>query len=274
MKLVLKSVVVEYDRGLPSARRGLSDVSLAVEVGEAVAVIGPTGSGKTTMLEVMAGLTRATSGSVELVGGGSGATLRSSVGLVYQFPEFQFFEATVYEDVAFGPRKLGLPEEDAALRVEDALRRAGLRPEDFTGRAPLSLSAGEKRRVAIACILVLGRPFLLLDEPTAGLDPDSRLRIGELISSEVRAGRGVIVVSHDLELVDLVAERVVVMCAGSIGADGDAREVFSDPDALEGFGLASPLRFSLVGQVRRRSPGLADELEKLLIDGNARTDPA
>jgi energy-coupling factor transporter ATP-binding protein EcfA2 len=262
MMIRLRSVVLEYDRGLPSAKRALDGVDLDVGAGQSVALIGPTGSGKTSLLEVMAGLTRPTSG-VAAANGADG--LRDLAGLVYQFPESQFFEETVFDDVAFGPRRQGLPPVEVESRVSEALDRAGLALDRFAPRSPLSLSAGEKRRAAIACILALGRPFLLLDEPTAGLDPLTRGRIAELIVSEAAAGRAVVTVTHDLELADRVAGRTVAMARGRIVADRPTGGLFRDAALLAELGLEPPARYALVEALRTRLPAEAARVESLVL---------
>jgi energy-coupling factor transporter ATP-binding protein EcfA2 len=261
----LRSVVLEYDGGLPTATAALGGVDLDVHAGECLAVIGPTGSGKTSLLEVVAGLTRPTAGEAAADGAAGPDGLKALAGLVYQFPESQFFEDTVADDVAFGPRRQGLPEHDVDERVWTALDRAGLPPDRFALRSPLSLSAGEKRRAAIACILALARPFLLLDEPTAGLDPLTRERIAELIMSEAALGRGVVVVTHDLELADRVAGRTVAMYGGRIVADRPTGEVFSDGRLLRELCLEPPARYALVEAVRSRIPAEAAKIERLLL---------
>ena len=264
MKIVLRDVTLRYDVGLPSATTALSSVGLVVEQAECVAVIGPTGSGKTTLLEVMAGLATPTSGAATIEPAGAGRGLRDIVGLAYQFPESQFFEETVFADVAFGPARQGLTEPEARVRVEEALTRAGLPAERFGERMPLSLSAGEKRRAAIAGILALSRPFLLLDEPTAGLDPTTAERIAELVRSEVRAGRGVVVVTHDLEFVEAVASRTVVMGHGAVLADRTTTEAFSDAALLEGLGLEPPPRYVLMDRLRRLQHPEFDRISRVL----------
>jgi energy-coupling factor transport system ATP-binding protein len=268
------SLVVEYDRGLPTATTALRGVDLSIEQGECVAVIGATGSGKTTLLEAMAGLASPTAGSVGIETSENGVTLKSAVGLVYQFPECQFFEETVYDDVAFGPRRQGLGEQEVGERVSDALTRAGLAAEDFAERNPLSLSAGEKRRAAIACILALRRPFLLLDEPSAGLDPVTRDRIAELIENEAAAGRGLVIVTHDLELADRVAHRVVVLRAGEVAADRATASVFSDTALIDALGLDPPPAYALVRRLREIEPAMADAVADLVLSaGRAHGGP-
>ena len=264
MRIVLRDVTVRYDTGLPSATTALSGVGLVVEQGECVAVIGPTGSGKTTLLEVMAGLTAPTSGVATIEPAGAARGLRDAVGLAYQFPESQFFEETVFADVAFGPARQGLAESEIRIRVEEALSRAGLPDDKFGGRMPLSLSAGEKRRAAIAGILALSRPFLLLDEPTAGLDPSTAERIGDLVRNEVRTGRGVVVVTHDLEFVEAVAARTVVIGDGAVLADRTTAGALADASLLEGLGLEPPPRHALMDRLRRLSHPEFDRISLVL----------
>ena len=266
MRIVLENVSVEYDGGLPAPRSALRDVNLALDEGECLAIVGPTGAGKTSLLEVAAGLLAPTRGRASLAPPAQPATLRSSVGLVYQFPEAQFFEETVYDDVAFGPRKQGLSESEVEVRVVAALRRAGLPPDAFASRPPGTLSAGEKRRAAIAGILALDRPFLFLDEPTAGLDPATREGVVCLLSRE-RERRGIAVVTHDLELVDRVAERMVVLSDGAVIADGDTRGLLSDVPFLERVGLDPPARYVLLERLRQCAPSEARKVERLLLPG-------
>jgi energy-coupling factor transport system ATP-binding protein len=264
-RIVLRGVGVVYDAGLPSAAKALDGVDLVVEAGESLAVIGPTGSGKTTLLEVLAGLTRPTSGSAAVEPSPPGATLQSLVGLAYQFPELQFFEETVYDDVAFGPRRQGLSDEAVRARTDDALSRAGLSPHEFARRPPHSLSEGEKRRAAIACILALGRPFLLLDEPTAGLDPLARRRVADLMRGELDAGHAVVLVTHDLELAEELATRVAVLAVGRIHTTGAPDSVFRAVGSLESLGLTPPLRYVLPERLRSRRPSEVERVERILF---------
>lgn len=266
MRIVLESVSVEYDGGLPSPTTALRGVDLELGVGECAAVVGPTGAGKTSLLEVAAGLLPPSRGRVALVSSGSRADPRSAVGLVYQFPEAQFFEETVLDDVAFGPRRQGLQESEIEARIAEALRMVGLELGRFAQRSPASLSAGEQRRAAIAGILALDRPFLFLDEPTAGLDPASRECIADLIAAE-GTRRGILVVTHDLDLADRVAERIIVLSAGTVVADGRTRRVLSDVEFVARAGLEPPARYALVAKIRERAPQEADRVERLLFSG-------
>ncbi|MFH1689026.1 MAG: ATP-binding cassette domain-containing protein [Candidatus Eisenbacteria bacterium] len=272
MRIVLRDVIVQYDAGLPTSTTALAGVGLSVGRGECVAVIGPTGSGKTTLLEVMAGLTKPNSGSAAIEPSGGRSGLRHAVGLAYQFPESQFFEETVFADVAFGPARQGLAEPDIRQRVEEALSRAGLPAGEFGARAPLSLSAGEKRRAAIAGILALSRPFLLLDEPTAGLDPSTADRVSDLVRSEVGSGSGVVVVTHDLEFVEAVASRALVVGGGVVLADRGTADVLSDAVLLEGLGLEPPPRYALIDRLRRLRHPETERIAGILVGGRAGRD--
>lgn len=265
MRIVLESVGLTYDRGLPSARDGLSGVSLSIGSGDAVAVLGPTGSGKTTFLEIAAGLVAPTTGRAALEDGADGATLRSQVGLVYQFPELQFFEETVFDEVAYGLRAARVDDDEVAGRVSGALERVGLDPARFAERSPLTLSAGEQRRAAIAAIVVLERPFLLLDEPSAGLDPATRGRILDLILTERDAGRTIVLVTHDPELAEETVERIVVLSGGAVEADGPPAGVFGDVELLGRLGLEAPPAYELVNEISRRDEALAREVASVVL---------
>ncbi len=266
MRIRLESVSVEFGSGLPGAHLALADVSLSVGTDECVAVVGPTGAGKTTLLEVAAGLLAPSSGRAALEGSQGHKLLRSAAGLVYQFPELQFFEETVYDDVAFGPKRMGLVGDELDGCVTGALRRAGLDPAAFSDRSPVTLSAGEKRRAAIAGILALDRPFLLLDEPTAGLDPSARDGIISLLAGEADE-RGIVLVTHDLDMVDRIAGRTVVMHAGRKEIDGRTRSVLSDVERLERLGLTPPARHVLVAALQKRAPEEARRVSDILFRG-------
>jgi energy-coupling factor transport system ATP-binding protein len=270
MRIVLSGVGVTYDSGLPSATAALTSLDLTVERGERVAIIGPTGSGKTTLLEVMAGLTTPSTGRAFLEPSGDAAGLKDAVGLAYQFPELQFFEETVFADVAFGPIRQGVPEDEVPGRVRDALVRAGLSPDDFAERSPLSLSAGEKRRAAIAGILALGRPFLLLDEPTAGLDPATAERVERLMAGEAASGAGVVFVTHDLELVDRAATRTTVLFRGEALENGPTHSILSNGGLLGRIGLEPPPAYVLVDRLRRSRWPDAERVAGLLASGRPR----
>ncbi|MBN2565446.1 MAG: ATP-binding cassette domain-containing protein [Candidatus Eisenbacteria bacterium] len=270
MRIVLAGVGVRYDQGMPASTTALDGVDLSIEQGERVAVIGPSGSGKTTLLEVMSGLSAPTTGRAFLEPAGNGRSLRDAVGLAYQFPELQFFEETVFADVAFGPVRQKIPATEIPARVRDALARAGLSPDDFAQRSPLSLSAGEKRRAAIAGILALGRPFLLLDEPTAGLDPSTAERVERLIVAEAGSGVGVVFVTHDLELVERSATRIVVLLNGGVLADRPGASALADGELLRMVGLEPPPACVLIERLKAARWPDAERVAALLASGRFR----
>ncbi|ADU52343.1 cobalt ABC transporter, ATPase subunit [Thermaerobacter marianensis DSM 12885] len=243
-------------------RAALRGVDLAIGDGERVAIMGPTGSGKSTLVQHFNGLLRPTRGRVEVDGMDLWAPgrdrdhrlaeARRRVGLVFQFPEQQLFADTVWDDVAFAPRNLGLDEDEVAARVERAMALVGLDP-DLGRRSPFSLSGGQMRRVAIAGVLAMMPRMLVLDEPTAGLDPRGRESLVELLLRLHReAGIAVVLVSHDVDEVAAVAERVVLMRDGRIAADGPAADVLTDAALLARCRLNPPATGRLLGALAAR----------------------
>ena len=228
MKLELDEVRHVYAPGTPFEFEALRCASLAVEPGEVFGIVGGTGSGKSTLVMHMNGLLTPTSGRVIVDGVDAGdmkkSELRRRVGLVFQFPEAALFAPTVAEDVAFGPRRLELAQSEVRERVETSL--AALGAGHLAERSPFALSGGEKRRVAIAGVLAVGPEILILDEPTAGLDPATRQDLLRLILGLREAGVSVVLVSHDLDEVAEVADRVCTMHAGEVRAIGAPAEVF------------------------------------------------
>jgi energy-coupling factor transport system ATP-binding protein len=233
MKLELRNVSHVYAPGTPFEVEALRGVSLVVEQGEVLGIVGGTGSGKSTLVQHMNLLLTPTSGDV-LVDGVDARTrqksdLRRRVGLVFQFPEAALFAPTVEEDVAFAPRQLGLGEGEVRERVRESLRAVGA--GELAARSPFALSGGEKRRAAIAGVLAMKPEVLVLDEPTAGLDPATREELLALILGLRQTGISVVLVSHDLDEVAEVADRVCALHGGRVSAIGTAAEVFySDPD--------------------------------------------
>jgi len=233
MKLELRDVSYVYAPGTPFEVEALRGVSLVVEQGEVLGIVGGTGSGKSTLVQHMNLLLTPTSGDV-LVDGVNARTLQKSdlrrrVGLVFQFPEAALFAPTVEEDVAFAPRQLGLDEGDVRERVSESLRAVGA--GELNARSPFALSGGEKRRAAIAGVLAMKPEVLILDEPTAGLDPATREELLALIVGLRQTGISVVLVSHDLDEVAEVADRVCALHEGRVSATGTAAEVFyTDPE--------------------------------------------
>ena len=252
MRLELRDVRHVYGAGTPFEVEALRGVSLGVEQGEVLGIVGGTGSGKSTLVQHMNLLLTPTGGEV-LVDGVEARTLdksglRRRVGLVFQFPESALFAPTVEEDVAFAPQRLGLDEEEVRERVGESLRVLGA--EDLAERSPFALSGGEKRRVAIAGVLAMGPEILILDEPTAGLDPATREELLSLIRNLRRAGISVVLVSHDLDEVAEVADRVCALQGGMVRAIGTPAEVFYGDPAL------APATVRAISLLKESKPGI------------------
>ena len=228
------------------ASAALIDVSLKIPDGQFIGLIGHTGSGKSTLIQHMNGLVKPSSGQVFFDNEDINEKdydkkkLRAKVGLVFQYPEHQLFEADCFKDVCFGPKNLGLPQKEVELRAYEALKQVGF-DDDYFYQSPFDLSGGQKRRVAIAGVLAMKPQILILDEPTAGLDPKGREDILNLISNLHKTmGITIILVSHSMEDVADYVERIIVMNKGRVAFDAEPREVFSHYKELEEMGLAAP----------------------------------
>jgi len=240
MSLSLSDIGYTYAPDTGFATCALSRVSVEVAVGELVLVLGSTGSGKSTLLRVAAGLLEAQAGRALIDGEPlNRVSARGEVGLVFQDAEAQLFADTLLDDVAFGPRNLGLTGEEAAARAREALLTVGLDPEVFGGRSPFALSGGEARRAAIAGVLAMRPRYLLADEPTAGLDANGRAAMRAIVA-DVRQRAGVMLVSHSAEEFLGEADRVLVLFEGGSAWYGDASALIVDPAPLEAAGLAAP----------------------------------
>ena len=246
MSIILDKVNCVYEQGTPREMYALKDINLEIKDGQFIGVIGHTGSGKSTLIQHMNGLLHATSGSIYYNGediyaeGYSMRKLRSKVGLVFQYPEHQLFETTILADVCFGPMNQGLDKNEAELRAFEALHGVGI-PEELFDQSPFDLSGGQKRRVAIAGVLAMRPEVLILDEPTAGLDPKGRDEILDQIAKlHTENHITVILVSHSMEDVAKYVERIIVMNQGSVMFDGAPKEVFRHYKELEQIGLAAP----------------------------------
>lgn len=232
MALTLSDVGHVYGDGTPWVSRALEGVSLELERGGLTVVLGPTGSGKSTLMLAAAGLLQPTEGVVACDGRLPGKDgFGGLVGLVFQDPETQLFAETVLEDAAFGPRNIGVPDEEAREVARDALSRVGLDPPLYEHRSPFTLSGGEARRAAIAGVLAMGVDYLLLDEPTAGLDADGRSRVRSIVA-QARDDAGVLVVTHDAEEFLAHADRVVILDGGRVLRSGVVADVVSDTETL------------------------------------------
>ncbi len=244
--LSVKNLIYGYSKGTPFEKGALAGVDVEFGSGEIVAVIGHTGSGKSTLLQHLNGLLKPDSGDVLFENESiysSKESLRQcrfNVGLCFQYPEQQLFESTVYKDVAFGPKNMGLSDEEINNRVMEAINFVGL-SEEYLQKSPFELSGGEKRRVAIAGVISMKPQVLILDEPTAGLDPVGKNNLLKLIKDYNSAtGSTVIFVSHNMDDVALVADRVIVMSDGKIRLDGTVDEVYSQGEELSSLGLDVP----------------------------------
>lgn len=271
MSIVLKNVTYTYMPKTPFERTAISEINFEIERGEFVAIIGHTGSGKSTLVQHLNGILKPTSGSVTVDGvdlhdkKSAAKTARSKVGMVFQYPEHQLFEETIYEDIAFGPKNLGLSEDKIDTRVKRAMNFVGLDFEQYATRSPFQLSGGQMRRVAIAGVIALEPEYLILDEPSAGLDPRGRDEIfNEIIQLYQSSGITVILVSHNMEDVAKMATRLIVMNGGKVSLDGTPLEVFSNPVKLREAGVDVPPVTALLRKLKERGLPVDDKL--LAID--------
>lgn len=264
--LKTEELTYQYSIGTPFEKTAVDHVSLEIEEGAFVGIIGHTGSGKSTLIQHFNGLIRPTSGKVYLDGQDIWADkanirqVRFQVGLVFQYPEYQIFEDTVYKDIAFGPKNMGLSESEIKERVEETAALVGLTKEQLK-QSPFDLSGGQKRRVAIAGVMALRPKVLILDEPTAGLDPKGR----EDILREIRryhkeTGRTVLLVSHSMEDMANCAEKILVMNAGKIFCYDTVENVFRQAKALQEIGLAVPQITRVCMQLREKGIPIRDDI--------------
>ena len=247
-----------YSAGTPFEKVAIEDINLSVPQGQLLGLIGHTGSGKSTFIQHLNALLRPTEGRVLCDGEDinrdklSRRDIKWTVGLVFQYPEYQLFEETVYKDIAFGPSNMKLSAEEIDLRVREAAAFAGVEEELFD-RSPLELSGGQKRRIAIAGVIAMRPQVLILDEPTAGLDPAGCAQILENICAyREKTGSTVIMVSHNMDDMARIAERLIVFSGGSVLMDGTPEEVFASPEILVEHSLAVPRATALAMELRRR----------------------
>lgn len=247
MSIRTEKLTHTYMPGTPFAAEALNEVTFEMKKGRVALLIGPSGSGKSTLIQHLNGLLKPTSGQVyfddQLIGSSKIGllNLRRKIGLVFQMPEEQFFSETVFDEVAFAPRNLGLTDEGLAESVYNALNRVGLTAEEFKDRHPFNLSSGQKRLVAIAAVLSIKPEVLILDEPTAGLDPAGRQKLFNLLADlNSKQGMTILISTHHFDQVVTLADQVLVLNDGRLVMDGSRDQVFSNREELESLGLALP----------------------------------
>ena len=269
MPIIVEKLNYAYMQGSTITKVALTDISLRIEDGEFLGLIGHTGSGKSTLVQQLNGLLQPNSGSVIVDGYNMAdkkqrALGRRLVGMVFQYPEYQLFEETVEKDVAFGVKNMGIAEDEAMERAREAMRLVGLEPDRFAEKSPFELSGGEKRRAALAGIIAMKPKYLVLDEPMAGLDPLGRKAILDTID-ELRStlGCAVLMVSHSMDDMADRAERIAVMSNGSLVLEGSTREVFAQGEFLTNIGLDVPQVSKLGMELRRRGVDIPADIYEM-----------
>lgn len=258
MAILIKGLNYIYSPHSPFERTALKNIDLTIEDGEYIGLIGHTGSGKSTLIQHFNGLLKPSGGSISVQGINLSEgkpdliKLRAKVGLVFQYPEYQLFEETVAKDIAFGPKNLGLSEEEINQRVREAMELVGLSPE-MGEKSPFELSGGQKRRAAVAGVMAMRPEVLVLDEPIAGLDPKGRREMLNLINNyHVKMGATIVLVSHNMDDVAQAAGRVIVMSGGEIKKDGSPREIFKDVEGMQALSLDVPQAALLAHELNKR----------------------
>lgn len=279
MSIEVKNLTHIYAEGLPDESIALKDITFEIDDNQFVGIIGHTGSGKSTLVQHLNGLLKPNSGQIVVDGeeltapGMSMLEIRKRVGLVFQYPEYQLFEETVAKDVAFGPQNLGLSDEEVDKRVREALELVHLDYEKFAEKSPFDLSGGQKRRVAIAGVLAMKPKILILDEPTAGLDPKAHQEVLQMINDiHVKEKNITIFVSHNMNDVARLSDKVLVMDNGQCVMQGTPKEIFSHATELTEIGLGLPDVTQLFYMLRQKGLDLPsdvldkDQAEKILVD--------
>ncbi|MDU5108427.1 MULTISPECIES: energy-coupling factor transporter ATPase [unclassified Clostridium] len=267
MSIKIENLVHVYMPKSPFEKVALDNVNIEINNGEFVALIGHTGSGKSTLIQHMNGLLKPTSGRIIVDGeditkpGVKLTDIRKKVGLVFQYPEYQLFEETIEKDIEYGPRNLGLEQDEITRRVKNAMKMVGLDYETYRNKSPFDLSGGQKRRVAIAGVIAMEPKVLILDEPTAGLDPKGRDDILDQIKKlHTDYKMTIILVSHSMEDVGKLAERIIVMNSGKVALEGTPAMVFKEIDTLESIGLAVPQVTYLMRALKAKGFDVSDEV--------------
>lgn len=269
MSIKLANIYHTYSKGTPFERLALSDVSLEINKGEIVAIIGHTGSGKSTLVQHLNGLLKPDKGVASIddidisVKGAQAKAARQQVGMVFQYPEHQIFAETVFEDIAFGPRNKGFSEEEVAKQVREAMEFVGLDYDTYAQRSPFQLSGGQMRRVAIAGVVAMNPDYLVLDEPSAGLDPRSRNAVfREIMSLHESRGIAIVLVTHSMDEAVQYANRLLVVNNGKLLFDGEPKKIFKEHgDELVAAGLDVPQTYKLADLLRAQGLGLPEGMK-------------
>lgn len=259
MSIKTENLKYIYSEGTPFRTIALDNINIEIRPNEFVGIIGHTGSGKSTLIQNFNGLEKPTDGKVFVNDEEVGADkknlkkIRQTVGLVFQYPEYQLFEETVQKDVAFGPTNLNLNETEVESRVKEALELVGFTYEEIKDKSPFDLSGGQKRRVAIAGVLAMKPNYLILDEPTAGLDPMGRNEIlGQIKELHEKSDMTVILVSHSMEDIARMVERIIVLYNGKIHMEGKPQQIYSESDQLKRIGLGVPQIVEIMSELKRK----------------------
>ena len=270
MSIVVKDLAFTYSQGTPYEKKAISNINLTINEGDFLGIVGHTGSGKSTFIQHLNGLIKVQEGEIEVFDikltnakkpKPDLRKLRSNVGMVFQYPEYQLFEDTVYKDVAFGPKNLGLSDEEIAVRVKEAIELVGLDFDSVKDRAPFELSGGQKRRVAIAGIIAMKPKVLILDEPTAGLDPSGKEQILQLITHlKKNCSPTVIVISHDIDEITRFATRLIVFNHGGVAFDMPMSELFKHQNELVEMGLDIPLAVKIANDLKARGVAIENDV--------------
>ncbi|MGL4742557.1 MAG: energy-coupling factor transporter ATPase [Sarcina sp.] len=267
MSIKIENLKHVYSPGTPFEKIALNNINLEIKDEEFVALIGHTGSGKSTLIQHLNGLLKGTEGriivdDVDLSAKGTKLTdIRKKVGLVFQYPEYQLFEETIEKDIEFGPKNMGLDSEEITKRVKKSMEMVGLDYETYRNLSPFELSGGQKRRVAIAGVIAMEPKVLILDEPTAGLDPKGRDDIlAQIKILHENYKMTIILVSHSMEDVAKIATRVIVMNEGDVALDGTVSEVFKEIETLEKIGLGVPQVTYLIRELRKKGFDISDDI--------------
>lgn len=267
MSIIVRNLTHVYMPGTPFESIALKDINWEIADGEFWGLIGHTGSGKSTLIQHLNGLLKPTSGEIIINGENLHARstqikeIRQKVGLVFQYPEHQLFEETVEKDVAFGPKNMGLPEDEVARRVREALELVGMKYDAVKDRSPFELSGGQMRRVAIAGVLAMNPEVLILDEPTAGLDPMGRDEIlEEIVTLRKKRNITVILVSHSMEDIARLVDKIAVMHRGKMINQGSSREIFRDYRGLTAIGLGIPQITELMLKLREKGKAVSGDI--------------